>query len=332
MTERNPGTGPAAGMRPAVARALADLGDRLPDLVALAADGRALATAFAARHPDRFIDVGIAEGNLMGVAAGLARAGQRVVVCGMAPFLVRRAAEQLRIDICRPGLDVTVLGVGGGLGYGTLGATHHVPEDLGALSAMPHTRVYCPADVHAADWAVRDAVLGGGPRYVRLGAREDPVVHAADTPFSFDRPGVFDFDGPDSTSAPGDPDAPGDAVVVAAGRTVAEALRAAEAVRPHGRRVRVLGLTAVFPFPREALLAAVSGASTVVTVEEHHVLGGLATQTALALAGRWHGTFRFLAVDERPAPVLDQAGLFHFYGIDAASIARALVEPPPTPE
>ncbi|QMU67383.1 transketolase family protein [Streptacidiphilus sp. P02-A3a] len=305
-------------MRPAVALALAELGDRLPELVVLTADGQALATAFAARHPERFIDVGIAESNLMGVAAGLARTGYRVVVCGMAPFLVRRAAEQLRIDICRPGLDVTVLGVGGGLGYGTLGATHHVPEDLGALSVMPGTRVYCPADAREADWAVRDAVLGAGPGYVRLGAREDRLVHPPDAVFSTDEPRTFG--------------GPAEAVVVAAGGTVAEALDAAELVRERGPRVQVLGLATVSPFPRAALLRAVAGASTVVTVEEHYGLGGLASRVAAALAGRWRGSFHALAVDDRSAPVLDRAGLFRFYGIDSAAIARVLTESHTTSE
>ncbi|MEZ0066900.1 transketolase [Streptacidiphilus sp. MAP12-20] len=311
------------GMRPVIAEALAELGDIHHELVVLAADGRALALAFAERHPDRFIDVGIAEANLMGVAAGLARGGHRVVVCGMAPFLVRRAAEQLRLDLCRPGLDVTVLGVGGGVGYGTLGATHHVPEDLGTLAQMPGTRVFCPADVHDAAWAVREAVLGGGPAYVRLGAREDPQVYDLETRFSAQRPLLL-----------GDPDtgAPGQALVVTAGATVAGALDAVAAVGPLGVSARVLALTAVSPFPRAALLDAAARADTVVTVEEHYAAAGLGAQTALSLAGHWRGRFRALAIDDRPAPVLDRTGLFRFYRIDSAAIVSALLDPNPLTE
>lgn len=303
-----------AAMRPVIADVLADLGDQVPDLVLLASDGRALTARFAQRHPARFIDVGIAEGNLMGVAAGLARAGHRVVVCGMAPFLVRRAAEQLRIDVCQPGLDVTVLGVGGGVGYGMLGATHHVPEDAGALAAMPRTRVFCPADIHDATWAVREAVLGGGPGYVRLGAREDEVVHSADTPFSATQPSLI-----------GDP---GDALVIAAGGTVAHAVRAAEAARQQGVRAGVLGLTQVFPFPTYVVAHAAAGAATVVTAEEHYAAGGIAAHTALALTGRWQGRFQALAVDRRPAPALDRAGLFRFFGIDSEAIGAAILGNP----
>jgi transketolase len=304
----------SVAMAPVVAGLLADLGDQLPDLMVLAADGRALATPFAKRHPERFIDVGIAESNLVGVAAGLARAGHRVVVCGMAPFLVRRAAEQLRIDVCRPGLNVTVLGVGGGLGYGTLGATHHVTEDAGAFAVMPGTRVYCPADIHDAAWAVRDAVLGSGPGYVRLGAREDEVVYPAGTAFSGGEPQSFG--------------APGDALAVATGGTVAHAIRAAEHARRQGLQVQVLGLTQVFPFPAAAVLRAAAGARTVVTAEEHYAQGGLGSHAALAMVGRWHGRFRALAVDGRPAPTQNRPGLFRFFGIDSSAIADALLDNP----
>lgn len=302
-------------MRPAIAELLAGLGDQMPELMVLAADGRALTGKFAERHPGRFIDVGIAEGNLIGVAAGLARAGHRVVVCGMAPFLVRRAAEQIRIDVCRPGLNVTVLGVGGGLAYGTLGATHHVPEDAGTFAMMPGTRVFCPADVHDAAWAVREAVLGPGPAYVRLGAREDEVVHSSGASFRADEPQSF---GASS----------GALVVVAAGGTVVHAIRAIDQVRREGLQARVLCLTQISPFPADALLRAAAGARTVVTAEEHYAHAGLASHAALVLAGRWHGRFQALAVDGRPAPVLDRLGLFRFFGIDSAAIASALLGNP----
>lgn len=305
-------------MRPVIAELLADLGDEVPELMVLAADGRVLTVNFAQRYPRRFIDVGIAESNLVGVAAGLARAGHRVVACGMAPFLVRRAAEQIRIDVCQPGLNVTVLGVGGGLGYGKLGATHHAPEDAGTFAVMPGTRVFCPADVHDAAWAVRAAVLGAGPSYVRIGAREDEVVHAHGTSFAADEPQLLG--------------APADALVVAAGGTVGHAINAARQAGRHGLRTQVLSLTQVFPFPADALLRAAAGTRTVVTAEEHYVQGGLGFHAALALVGRWHGRFQALAIDGRAAPVLDRLGLFRFFGIDSAAIAGALLGYPPPME
>ncbi|MDH6118599.1 transketolase [Kitasatospora sp. GAS204A] len=304
-------------MRPACAEVLAELGDRFEDLVVLAADGHALAMRFLRAHPERFVDVGIAEANLVGVAAGIARTGRRVVVGTMAPFLVRRAAEQIRLDVCQPGLDVTLVGIGGGLGYGTLGATHHVTEDLAALAAMPGTRVFCPVDVHDAAWALREAVAWPGPAYVRLGAREDEVVFTADQEFSVDRPRAFGE--------------PGGALVVATGATVPQALRAAERVRATGLPVQVLALTCVAPFPSAAVAAAARTARVVVTVEEHLAAGGLASGTALALAGWWHGRFVPLAVDGRRAPVADRGELFRFYGIDSHAISCALLAPASEP-
>jgi transketolase len=301
-----------ASMRPVCADVLAELGDGDPDLVVMAADGHAWASTFARRHPRRFIDVGIAEANLVGVASGLARQGRRVVVGTMAPFLVRRAAEQIRLDVCRAGLNVTMIGVGGGLGYGALGATHHVAEDLGVMATMPHIRVYSPADIHDAAWSVREAVLRPGPAYVRLGARNAATVYRAGEPFSADRPRRFGE--------------PGHALVVATGATVVEAVRAARRASAAGLRTEVLALTVVHPFPAEQVLHAAMAAGTVVTVEEHRACGGLGAATALALAGRWHGRFTVLAVDGAPAPATDQAGLFRFYGIEAGAITHALLD------
>lgn len=301
---------PRLAMRPVVAQTLLELGREHDDLVVVAADGRALAMRFAAELPDRFIDVGIAEANLMGVAGGLARTGRRVVVCGMAPFLVRRAAEQLRLDVCGPGLDVTVIGVGGGLGYGALGASHHAPEDAGSLAAMPGTRVFCPADVHDARWAVREAVRGGGPSYVRLGARDDAVVHDATDVFS-------------GTGALHGPDRP-EVLVVTTGGTLAPALEAVDAARGRAVAASVLHLTQVTPFPAPAVREAARGARRVVTVEEHLAASGIAAQTALALCGAWQGEFVPLAVDRRPPPVAERDDLYGFYGIDAASVLEAV--------
>ncbi|MEU6381184.1 transketolase C-terminal domain-containing protein [Streptomyces sp. NPDC046909] len=308
------GETPRLSMRPAVADALADLGDRHPELVVMAADGHALGAAFARRHPRRFIDVGIAEANLVGVASGLARDGHRVLVGTMAPFLVRRAAEQIRLDVCRAGLDVTFVGVGGGVAYGMLGATHHTPEDLGAMAAMPMDLVLSPVDAHDAAWAVREAVGHPGPAYVRLGAREDEVVFRGDEPFSSDRPREF-----------GAPD--GGTLVLAMGATVPEAVRAAEGATAAGRPTRVLAPAGLAPFPAAEIVRAADAVSAVITVEEHLPHSGLAARTALALAGRWRGRFTALAVDgRRPALVGDRAELFRRHGIDASAVTRAIFD------
>ncbi|MFE9499903.1 transketolase family protein [Streptomyces collinus] len=297
-------------MRPAVAQMLADLGGQHSNLVVMAADGHALGAQFAERFPKRFIDVGIAEANLVGVASGLARGGYKVVVGTMAPFLVRRAFEQIRLDVCQPGLDVTFLGVGGGLAYGSLGATHHIVDDLGVMAAMPDCHVFAPVDVHDARWAVAEAISRAGPAYVRLGARDDEIVYHGRERFSCDEPLSFGQ--------------AGDHLVLAMGATVPEAVRAATDATVSGGRVQVLAVTCLSPFPAQAVRRAAQTASSVTSVEEHDPASGLGARTAIELAGWWHGNFTALGVDCRPGPIADRAELFGFHGIDSRALARVL--------
>lgn len=305
-------TSPQQSMRPPIAELLAAMGDADPNLVVLAADGRALATPFAARHPSRFFDVGIAEATVIGVAGGLAREGWRVVVCGMAPFLVRRAVEQIRLDVCGPKLDVSILGVGGGVGYGGLGSSHHVPEDLGTMMSMPHMRVYCPADVSDALWAVERAATGPGPAYVRLAAREVMPVHQQEPPPSTD-----------GCRTSGEQH---ETVVISTGSTVGPAREAVLRAREAGLSTGVLELVQVWPFPYRAVADEVTAARRVVVVEEHLAGSGIGARTALALCGRWHGTAAFLAIHEGPTPPGELDVLTRHYGIDADSIFRAITD------
>jgi transketolase len=297
-------------MRPAAAQVLARAAEQDPRLVVLGADGHGLAMGVRSRFPERYIDVGIAEANLVGVAAGIARSGRRAVVGTMAPFLVRRAQEQIRNDVCNPGLDVTFIGVGGGLSYGTLGPTHHVPEDLGLFASMPNTRVFCPADPTAAAWAVQQALDWPGPAYVRLGARDDEYVHNPDDPLSVDE-GLLMRSGTDG-------------LAIAAGAGVAVALGAARLLEDRGLSLGVLALTAVRPFPEAQVRALAARVGTVAVVEEHFAGCGLSAMTALALAGCWIGRFLVHAVGVTYPPVGDRGELLAHYGVDAESVAAAV--------
>jgi transketolase len=300
-----------ASMRSALAPLLAELVMADEQLVVLGADAQALASQVIAQAPDRYLEVGIAEANMMGVAAGLARVGYRPIVTGMAPFLIRRAYEQLRLDVANPGLDVTVVGVGGGLSYGVLGATHHAVEDCALVGAMPHTRVFSPVDVHDAAWSLRQAVSWQGPAYIRLGAREDPVVFEPDQRFAVDAGTVLR--------------AGTDALVVATGGTVAGAMVACERLARLGVDAGLVVLTCLKPFPERFLRQAVASAPVVVTVEEHARTGGLGERVAGLLAGSWQGRFVLLAVDCRPAPVADRSQLFAYYGIDDVAVEHAVL-------
>ncbi|NUS87843.1 MAG: transketolase family protein [Streptomyces sp.] len=298
-------------MRAALAPVLADAVDADSGLIALGADGRALFQQVLERDPRRYVDAGIAEANLVGVAAGLARSGLRPVAAAMAPFLVRRAYEQIRLDVCVPGLPVVLLGVGGGLGYGPLGPTHHATDDITLMSAMPGMRVYCPADAADAVSVVR-AVLAdpAGPAYVRLSARPDPVL-------------------PPAASA-GDPGAPrllrdgDDVLVLTTGRCVAEALDAADGLAEDGVAAAVASVTTLHPFPAAAIRELAGRRPLVVTAAESLAPGALGQSTAEAL-GRHGPAVISLHTDHRYPPVASHQELLRFYGVDGQSIRSAVL-------
>lgn len=299
-----------ASMRPACAATLLEAARADPALVVLGADGRALGADVAQHFPQRYLDVGVAEANLVGVASGLARTGLRPVVGTIAAFLVRRANEQIRNDVCNARLNVTFVGVGGGLSYGNLGATHHAVEDLGFFGSLPGTSVYCPADAHDAVVCLRRALAAEGPAYVRIGARPDPLV-------------LDEHDGADDPRILRRGD---DAVVFCAGGTVHEALRAHELLAARGIGTEVVAVACWKPLDAGAVTAVLRRHRTVVVAEEHVAAGGLGAALAARSAHCGGGVVRSLSIDDRYPPVGDRAALLSFYGIDAAGIARAVEE------
>ncbi|AGL15002.1 transketolase family protein [Actinoplanes sp. N902-109] len=300
-----------ATMRAACAPLIADAVAGNADVITLGADGQALFSQVIGGRPDRYVETGIAETNLVGVAAGLARAGWRPIAGAMAPFLVRRAYEQLRLDISLPGLPAVFLGVGGGLAYGTLGPSHHVVDDLALMSALPAMDLYCPADAADAAAVLRHCLPPERPVYVRLTARQDPPVFAGRDPGD-----------PRAVRLLREP-ARAHALVLATGRCVAEAIRAADTLAGRGVRVAVGAVTCLRPFPAAQVRELVAGTPRVVTVAEALAQGGLGELTAAAAQGLPARITR-LAVDERYPPVGEHEELLAFYGIDAAAVERAV--------
>ncbi|CAM5277997.1 transketolase [Streptomyces pilosus] len=306
-----PASAALLSMRAALAPVLADAVAADPGLITVGADGRALFGQVIERDPRRYVDVGIAEANMVGVAAGLARAGLRPVAAAMAPFLVRRAYEQIRLDVCVPGLPVVLLGVGGGLGYGPLGPTHHATDDITLMSAMPGMEVYCPADAADAVRVVRTVLAGTpGPAYVRLSARPDPVLSPVASEGDPRRPRLL---------RDGD-----DVLVLAAGRCVAEALDAADGLAADGVAAAVASVTALRPFPAAAVRELVGRRPLVVTVAESLPPGGLGPCTAEALGSRGPALIS-LHTDHRYPPVAAHQDLLRFYGVDGRSIRSAVL-------
>ncbi len=253
--------------REAYGKSLVELGAEY-DFVVLDADlAEATKTCyFAKAYPDRFFDCGIAEGNMVGIAAGLAAAGKTVFASSFAMFAAGRAFEQIRNSVAYPHLNVKIAATHAGITVGEDGATHQCLEDLALMRSIPGMTVINPADAVEAAAAVKAAAEMDGPCYLRFGRYAVPVIHENDYTFEIGKGEVL-VDGTDVT-------------VVATGMMVAEALKAAEALKEKGVSVRVINIHTIKPLDSELILRAASETGAIVTAEEHNIIGGLGSAVA----------------------------------------------------
>ena len=251
--------------RAAYGKALEELAAQEPNLVVLDADlsGSTMTKGFGAEHPDRFFDMGIAEANMVGVAAGLATCGKKPFVNSFAMFAAGRAWEQVRNSVAYPGLNVKVVGSHGGLSVGEDGATHQCIEDLAIMRAIPNMTVLCPGDGNEMKQAVKALLAYDGPAYLRLGRLAVETVTDQVEGYEFQiGKGVLLRDGQDVT-------------VVAVGMMVQMALTAADILAEEGISVRVIDMHTIKPLDTEILLAAARETGCIVTSEEANIVGGL---------------------------------------------------------
>jgi transketolase len=248
-------------MRNAFATTVTELSDAYPELVLLVGDiGNRLFDRFKEKHPRRFINCGVAEANMTGVAAGLAGSGLRPITYTITPFNTVRCLEQIRLDICYPNLPVIVVGTGSGLSYADLGATHHSMEDIAVLRTLPNMHIVCPADPIEVRLAVTDALRLARPTYIRLGKKGEPTVHASDPEFQIGR-GITIRDG--STVA-----------VLSVGNMLELASRCADQLHHAGVSTRVVSLHTVKPLDDILLTTLFSEYELLVVLEEHGLIGG----------------------------------------------------------
>jgi len=223
---------------------------------------------FQKQRPDRFLNLGVAEQNMIGWAAGMALTGFRVYVYNIAPFVLYRCYEQVRNDICYQNLPVTLIGIGSGLTYSPMGMTHYSVEDLAITRSLPNLRVYSPADPTEAESAARISLEGGSPTYVRLAKRGEPRIHS---------------DAPDVTRPLQLVDGR-DVALVFHGTVVNEVMEAQESLKDQGISAKVISLPQISPCPIELLDDMLEGIPNVVTIEEHFVDSGLGSRLAYWLA------------------------------------------------
>ena len=293
---------------------LVAVGAARDDFVVLDAD-RAAATQtsrFKAAYPDRFFDCGIAEGNMVGVAAGIAAAGKKVFCSTFAMFAAGRAFEQVRNSIGYPHLNVNICATHAGISVGEDGATHQCCEDIALMRSIPGMTVIVPSDDTEARAAVRAALDCAGPVYIRLGRLAAPVIND---------PVAYDFKmGRGVTLREG-----GDVTIVATGLMVAAAIEAAEALSAKGVAAEVINIHTVKPLDEELVRASAKKTGRVVTCEEHSIIGGLGDAVLAALASD-PVPVRKVGINDvfgESGPALE---LLKKYGLDATGIEREVLD------
>ena len=295
--------------------AVTELGRRDRRVVAVSADTLDLIglRGFIEHAPERVVDVGIAEQNAMGVAAGLATTGMRPFVCGYAPFIAARSMEQVRNEVAYANQRVVIGAAASGVSLAVSGGTHHALEDLALMRSFPNMTVLVPADAREAWHATLATDRIDGPVYLRLGGR---VPERAVTPVE----GPFRL-GEAALLAEGS-----DVAVISCGALVAPALDAAAALSGRGVGVRVLNMSTIKPLDEAAILAAATETRGIVTAEEHHLTGGLGGAVAEVLAVRRPTPMRMVGMPDEFAVVGPTDRIRAHYGMSAEHIADACLD------
>jgi transketolase len=290
---------------------LVEMAEEHPEIVVLSADllKATIASRFGDRYPERTFNVGVAEQDLVGVAAGLALTGKIPVIATFSVFLLMRACEQVRTDVCYPNLNVKMVGTAGGLSFGLGGVTHATTEDIALARAMPNMVVIAPADYAETAQAMRAAIAQAGPVYIRVGRSAEPVIYADGCPFELGKANQL-RDGEDVT-------------IIACGVMVFESLRAADILQAQGVRARVLDMHTVKPLDAEAVWRAAHETRAVLTAEEHTVVGGLGGAVAETLAEAGVGVpFQRIGLPDVFATAGNPDYLRQLYGLNGEAIAR----------
>lgn len=301
--------------RESYGNALKDLAEEFPDLVVLDADLAAATktSIFRKAYPDRHIDCGIAEANMMGIAAGLSLTGKIPFVSSFAMFAAGRAFEQVRNSIGYPHLNVKIGATHAGITVGEDGATHQCNEDIALMRTIPGMVVMCPADDVEAKAAVRAALEYDGPVYIRFGRAAVPVIN--------DKPDYKFEIGKGSVVREGK-----DVTIVATGICVDSALGAAEKLAAEGVSAEVISICTIKPLDEDIIINSAKKTGKVVTVEEHSVIGGLGSAVCDALSAKLPTMVKKLGMQDIFGESGSAAALIQKYGLDADGVYKSVKE------
>lgn len=301
-------------MRETFIKALTEIARRDRDVILLTGDlGFGVLTQFAKELPDQYLNVGVAEQNMMGIATGLALEGKKVFAYSIGNFSTLRCLEQIRNDICYHNVSVKIVSVGGGFCYGPLGISHHATEDLAILRSLPYITVVAPGDTYETEKATFAAYEKEGPFYLRLGRGNEPLVHDTRPAFSL------------GVAIPLTEDR--EITLISTGGILANVMRAHEILKDQGIYTSVYSMHTVKPIDASLIVQLAQTARLIITVEEHTILGGLGGAVAEVLSGYEGFKPRLVRIglqDQFSSEVGDQDYLRMIYGLSPESIAACV--------
>lgn len=286
------------------------------DIVALCSDSRGSAsmTPFFKEYPEQSVEAGIAEQDLVGMAAGLAKCGKKPYAFSPACFISTRSYEQAKVDCAYSDTNVKLIGISGGISYGALGMSHHSAQDIAAMSAIPNMRVYLPSDRHLTRHLIEALLKDEKCAYVRTGrnAVEDVYESVEKCPFTLNKANVLKEGS--------------DAAIIACGEMVYPALEAAKLLEEEGIHASVTDMYCVKPLDEDTVLKVSENAKAVITVEEHSPFGGLGSMVASLLSQKTPKKMKILALPDSPVITGNSKEVFDHYGLNPEGIKKTVKE------
>lgn len=298
--------------RQAICEVLMEKAKTDKDVVVLCSDSRGSASLapYAKEFPEQFVEVGIAEQNLVSISAGLAKCGKKPYAASPACFLSTRSYEQAKVDAAYSNTNVKLIGISGGISYGALGMSHHSAQDIAAMSAIPNMRVYLPSDRHQTRCLIEELLKDEKPAYIRVGRNPvEDIYSEADCPFTMDKATVIK----EGT----------DVAIIACGEMVRPSVEAAEILEKEGISATVIDMYCIKPLDKDAIVKAASNAKAVITVEEHAPFGGLGSMVSQVVGSECPRKVMNMALPDAPVITGTSKEVFDYYGLNAEGIAKA---------
>ncbi len=285
------------------------------EIVVLCSDSRGSASLapFATAFPEQFVEVGIAEQNLVSISAGLAKCGKKAFAASPACFLTTRSYEQAKVDVAYSNTNVKLIGISGGVSYGALGMSHHSAQDIAAMSAIPNMRVYLPSDRNQTKHLIEALLLDEKPAYIRVGRNPvEDVYSEQDCPFELDHATVV-MEGEDL-------------VIIACGEMVRPCVEAAALLKEKGVHATVLDMYCIKPLDKKTILKAAKHAKAVITVEEHSPFGGLGSMVSQVISSEMPMKVINMSLPDAPVITGNSKEVFDYYGLNAEGIVKTAME------